>query len=421
MYDDGVLLRRGIEERYRGTVAARRVTIVTGPRQAGKTTLVRGQLSAAATMLSLDEQGVLDAALNDPAGFAALGGRPLVIDEVQRGGEPLVRAIKAQVDRDSSPGQFVLTGSSNFLTIPTISESLAGRAGFVEVWPFTQGELVGVTDRFVDVVFTGVAGLAEYRPSGIARSELLERVCAGGYPEVHELPVGQRPGWFRDYVRTTIERDVVEMSGIRKVAEMGQLLRLLAARSSCELVMTSLIDDSALERQAVYDHRGWLETIHLVTTLPAWSRNLTRRVKRRPKIFLTDPGLAAWLMGKTPAALESPTDPATGALVETFVFAELRRQLTWSETEAALFHWQDRAGAEIDFVLESADGRVVALEVKAGQTPKREWFRWLERMRDTLGDSFIAGVVLYGGQHVLPFGDRLMAVPISALWESALQ
>jgi predicted AAA+ superfamily ATPase len=207
------------------------------------------------------------------------------------------------------------------------------------------------------------------------------------------------------------------MSGIRKVAEMGQLLRLLAARSSCELVMASLINDSALERQAVYDHRGWLETIHLVTTLPAWSRNLTRRVKRRSKVFLTDPGLAAWLMGKTPAALESPTDPATGALLETFVFAELRRQLTWSETEAALFHWQDRAGAEIDFVLESADGRVVALEVKAGQTPKREWFRWLERMRDTLGDSFIAGVVLYGGQHVLPFGDRLMAAPISALWE----
>ncbi len=412
-----MLLRRGIEERYRDTVAARRVTIVTGPRQAGKTTLVRGQLSDAATMRSLDEQGVLDAALEDPAGFVALGGRPLVIDEVQRGGEPLVRAIKARVDRDSTPGQFVLTGSSNFLTVPTIAESLAGRAGFVEVWPFTQGELAGVTDRFVEEIFTGMAGLAEYRPSGMSRHELLERVCAGGYPEVHELSAGQRPGWFRDYVRTTIERDVVEMSGIRKVAEMGQLLRLLAARSGCELVMQSLIEDSALERQAVYDHRGWLETIHLVTTLPAWSRNLTRRVKRRPKVFLTDPGLAAWLIGKTPAALESPTDPATGRLVETFVFAELRRQLTWATTEATLFHWQDRSGGEIDFVLESADGRVAALEVKAGQTPKREWFRWLEHMRDTLGDGFIAGVVLYGGQHVLPFGDRLMAVPITALWE----
>ena len=400
-------------------VAARRVTVVSGPRQSGKTTLVRGESSgAAATMRSLDEQGVLDAALEDPVGFVAVGGRPLIIDEVHRAGEPLVRAIKAQVDRDSTPGQFVLTGSSNFLTVPSISESLAGRAGFVEVWPFTQGELAGVSDRFVDAIFTGgTAGLAGYRPSGISRRELLERVCAGGYPEVHELPAGQRAGWFRDYVRTTIERDVVEMSGIRKVAEMGQLLRLLAARSGCELVMQSLIEDSALERQAVYDHRGWLQTIHLVTTLPAWSRNLTRRVKKRPKVFLTDPGLAAWLMGKTPVALEDPTDPATGQLVETFVFAELRRQLTWAETEAALFHWQDRAGAEVDFVLEAADGRVAALEVKAGQTPKREWFRWLAHMRDTLGEAFTAGVVLYGGQHTLPFGDRLMAVPISALWE----
>jgi predicted AAA+ superfamily ATPase len=412
-----VLLKRAIEERYRETVAARRVTIVNGPRQSGKTTLVRSQLSGVATMRSLDEQGVLDAALEDPAGFVALGGRPLIIDEVHRGGEPLVRAIKAQVDRDRKPGQFVLTGSSNFLTVPSISESLAGRAGFLEVWPFTQGELAGVSDRFVDLIFTGVAALAEYQPRGVDRGELLDRVCTGGYPEVHELPPRQRPGWFRDYVRTTIERDVVELSGIRKVAEMGQLLRLLAARSSCELIMQSIINDSALERQAVYDHRGWLETIHLVTTLPAWSRNLTRRVKKRPKVFITDPGLAAWLMGKTPDALEKPTDSATGRLIETFVFAELCRQLTWAETDATLFHWQDRSGAEIDFVLESADGRVVGLEVKAGQTPKREWFRWLEHMRDTLGESFIAGVVLYGGQHVLPFGERLMAIPIPALWE----
>jgi len=412
-----MMRQRAIEGRYRETVAARRVTVVTGPRQSGKTTLVREQLPDGATMRSLDEQGVLDAALEDPAGFVAVGGRPLVIDEVHRGGEPLVRAIKARVDRDASPGQFVLTGSSNFLTVPTISESLAGRAGFVEVWPFTQGELSGGSDRFVDVVFAGPAALAEYRPGEISRRELLERVCAGGYPEVHRLPARQRPGWFRDYVRTTIERDVVEMSGIRKVAEMGQLLRLLAARTGCELVMRSVIDDSTLERQAVYDHRGWLETIHLVTTLPAWSRNLTRRVKRHPKVFVTDPGLAAWLMGKTPDALENPTDPATGQLVETFVFAELRRQLTWSATEASMFHWRDRSGAEVDFVLESADGRVVALEAKAGQTPKREWFRWLEHMRDSLGDSFVAGVVLYGGEQVLPFGDRLMAVPVSALWE----
>jgi predicted AAA+ superfamily ATPase len=412
-----MLLQRAIESRYRDTVGARRVTVVTGPRQSGKTTLVRTHLGGAGTLRSLDDQGSLDAALADPVGFAALGGRPLVIDEVQRGGEPLVRAIKQAVDLDPSPGQFVLTGSSNFLTVPTISESLAGRAGFVEVWPFTQGEVAGTADGFIDGLFAGTGELGAHRPSGLDRRGLLERVCTGGYPEVHRLPVRQRPGWFRDYVRTTIKRDVVELSGIRKVAEMGQLLRLLAARTAGELVMQSVIDDSPLERQAVYDYRAWLETIHLVTTLPAWSRNLTRRVKRRPKVFLTDPGLAAWLLGKTPAALQDPTDPATGQLVETFVFAELRRQLTWATTDVTMYHWQDRAGAEVDLILEAADERVAGLEVKSGHTPRPEWFRWLTQMRDTLGDKFVAGVALYAGQQILPFGDRLLAAPISTLWD----
>ena len=414
---EAVLLRRAIESRYRETVAARRVTVVTGPRQSGKTTLVTSQLGTG-TLRSLDDEGVLDAARADPVGFIGLGARPLAIDEVQRGGDALVRAIKASVDRDPSPGQFVLTGSSNFLTVPTISESLAGRAAFVEVWPFTQGELGGRVDRFVDRVLAGATVFDGYRPASFDRRELFERVCIGGYPEVHQLGARQRSGWFRDYVRTTIERDVVELSGIRKVAEMGQLLRLFAARTGSELVMQSVIDDAPLERQAVYDHRAWLETIHLITVLPAWSRNLTRRVKRRPKVFVTDPGLAAWLLGKTPAALEDPTDPATGQLVETFVFAELRRQLTWADTDVTMFHWRDRAGAEVDLILEAADGRVVGIEVKAGQTPRREWFRWLATMRDALGDQFVAGVALYSGDEVLPFGDRLLAVPTAALWES---
>jgi predicted AAA+ superfamily ATPase len=416
LYDSVMLLERAVEGRYRDTVAARRVTVVTGPRQSGKTTLVRTQLGAG-TLRSLDDQGTLDAALADPVGFLTLGERPLVIDEVQRAGDPLVRAIKFAVDRDPSPGQFVLTGSSNFLTVPTISESLTGRAGFVEVWPFTQGEVSGAPDRFVDRVLSGPGAFGAYRPGGIGRRDLLERICAGGYPEVRRLPARERPGWFRDYVLTTIERDVVELSGVRKVAEMGQLLRLFAARTGCELVMQGIIDDAPLERQAVYDHRAWLETIHLVTILPAWSRNLTRRVKRHPKVFLTDPGLAAWLLGKTPDALEDPADPATGQLVETFVFTELRRQLTWAATDVTMFHWQDRAGAEVDIVLEAADGRVVGLEVKSGHTPKPEWFRWLGQMRDAIGDKFVAGVALYAGDQVLSFGDRLLATPISALWE----
>ncbi|MEI7859998.1 MAG: DUF4143 domain-containing protein, partial [Acidimicrobiales bacterium] len=278
-------------------------------------------------------------------------------------------------------------------------------------------EIEGTTGNFIDTAFDGTPTLSEHRPSGVRRHDILERVCAGGYPEVHQLPAPQRAPWFRDYVRTTIERDVVELSGIRKVPEIHQLLRLLAARTGCELVMQNVINDSALERQAVYDHRAWLETIYLVSTLPSWSRNLTRRIKKRPKVFIADPGLASWLLGKTPDALDDPTDPATGQLVETFVYDELRRQLSWATVEASLFHWQDRDGAEVDLVIEAGDGRVVGLEVKSGQTPKREWFRWLELMRDKLGSQFVAGITLYAGDQVLPFGDRMLAAPISALWE----
>ena len=205
-----MLLARAVEARYRGTVAARRVTIVTGPRQSGKTTLVRAQLGDG-TFRSLDDQATLSAAVADPAGFLALGTKPLVIDEIQRAGEPLVRAIKLNVDRDPAPSQFVLTGSSNFLTVPTISESLAGRAGFVEVWPFTQGEITGSPDRFIDRALSGADAFLTYRPGGLSRRELLERICSGGYPEVQRLPARERPGWCRDYVATTIEPDVVEL------------------------------------------------------------------------------------------------------------------------------------------------------------------------------------------------------------------
>lgn len=412
-------LRRAIAPRLQETVAARRVTVVTGPRQAGKTTLAGLLLRTLDTgeLRSLDEPGFLEAARADPVGFVTSGVRPLILDEVQRVGEPLVRAVKAQVDRDPTPGQFVLTGSSNFLTVPTISESLAGRAGFVEVWPFTQGELADRPERFLDTVLAEPGELADFQPTRLSKADLLQRVVAGGYPEVQRLRGPQRSGWFRDYVRTTVERDIVELAGIRKVNELHQLLRLFAARTGSELVMQGVIDDSALERQAVYDHRAWLETVYLVMTVPAWSRNLTQRVKRRPKVYITDPGLAAWLLGKGVEALADPLDPATGPLIETFVVAELRRQRTWAETEVSMYHFQDRDGAEVDLILESADGRVVAIEVTAGQTPKREWFHWLARVRDRLGDPFVLGLVLYAGEQVLRFGDRLLAVPISTIWE----
>ncbi|MGH8909094.1 MAG: ATP-binding protein [Egibacteraceae bacterium] len=408
---------RNIEPVMCETIASRRVTAVTGPRQSGKTTLVT-KLAAklGGTLRQLDDEALLRAAIDDPVGFVTAGRRPLVIDEIQRAGDPLVRAIKAEVDRNQDPGQFVLTGSSNFLTVPGLTESLAGRAAFMQLGPFTQGEVAGVVERFIDTAFqepqrlrrlpTGKEGLGDY----------LARICAGGYPEVQRLPPRQRTRWYADYLHSITQRDIVELGGIRKAGELPKLLRLLAARTASELVMQHIIDDAAVARQAVYDYVALLRTVYLVHEIPSWSRNLTARVKRHPKVYISDSGLAAHLLGKGPGALGRPDEPATGPLMETFVVNELQRQTSWAETAVTLFHFRDRQGAEVDVVLEAADGRVVALEVKAGLSFRPKSLDWLAKLRDLLDGDFVHGILLYAGRDALPLGDRLTALPISALW-----
>lgn len=409
---------RGIRRLLAETVSARRVTILTGPRQSGKTTLAEQFLAelSRGTLRRLDNPTLLEAATADPIGFVAAGERPLVIDEIQHAGDPLVRAIKERVDRDPTPGQFLLTGSMDFLTAPTISESLAGRAAFLEVWPLTQGELAGSPERFIDIVFDEPDRLRDRPASRLAQQHYLERLCRGGYPEAVRLSPRMRGRWFADYVRTIIDRDITEQFGLRKADELRQLLRLFAARTAGELVMEGVAADATVAKQTVYEHRAWLETAHLLRRIPAWSRNLTARAKRRAKVLIPDPGLAAWLLGKSPQALARPTDPATGQLVETFVATELLRQMAWADIEVSLWHWQDRDGAEIDLVLEAADGRVLGIEVKAGATPTAESFKWLTIMRDRVGTDFVHGIMFYTGNEVVPFGDRLTALPIEVLW-----
>lgn len=413
-----MLYPRGIQPILFETVTARRVTILTGPRQSGKTTLAQRFIAdlGHGTMRRLDDPAVLAAAKTDPVGFVATGTPPIVIDEIQHIGDPLVRAIKQRVDEDSTPGRYLLTGSANFLTTPTISESLAGRAAFLDVWPLSQGELRGAPERFIDHVF-GHSDAARVLPnSSLTRLDYLDLLCRGGYPEAVGLTPRMRRRWFGDYVKTIIEHDISEQFGLRKTAELHQLLRLLAARTANELAMAAIIEHADVERQTVYDHRAWLETAYLLHPIPAWSRNLTTRAKKREKVLIPDPGLAAWLLGKDPDALANPMDPATGQLIETFVATELLRQTAWAELDVSLWHWQDRDGGEVDLILEATDGRVIGIEVKASASPTSRWFRWLKQIRDKLGAQFVHGIVLYTGTETLPFGDRLTAAPISCMW-----
>lgn len=336
----------------------------------------------AATFVSLDDSSQLAIALDDPRTFARQRPQPVIIDEIHRAGDPLILAIKQVVDEDWRPGQFVLSGSTRFLGVPTLSESLAGRVGFVELRPFAVAERAGGTGDFCDQAFTDPASVTG-RQSPWTREDYLKLICQGSYPEVLRL-VSARAlrSWFHGYIETVISRDIREFAHVAKAEAIPDLLSLVASA-------------------------------------PAWSTNFSSRVTHAPKTYVTDSGLAAYLLDVDAEVLVPPGHPALGGLLETFVFAELLKLTTFAERHVTVRHYRDRDKREIDFILERRDGSIIGIEVKASATPKPDDARHLRWLRDNLGDRFRAGYVLHLGNTNLPSGDRIFFTPLSALWDHA--
>lgn len=390
------------------------VVVVAGPRQAGKSTLAEHVVADAdGIWLTLDDAAVLDAARTDPVGFIS-GRRGLVgIDEAQRVPE-LLLAVKADVDQDRRPGRFLLTGSTRLLGAPKLADSLAGRMEALTLWPFTQVELgdSGAAAELIDRAFGD--DLSGLRPSPATKADVLERAVAGGFLPALERTNRRRTAWFDSYVRGVIDREVRSLTDATYLRELPRLLRLCAARTSGELNIADLARDIGLSRTTTDSYLAHLEAVFLVQTIPAWSTNLTARVVHRPKLTITDTGLAARLLG---GRLRTDADLA-GRLIETFVAGELRAQSEWSRTRPGLYHFRDRDGAEVDLVLESGDGRVVGIEVKAGATVRAEDLRGLRLLEQRLGADFAAGVVLCTAPEPRHLGGRLWTMPLSALWHA---
>ncbi len=392
-----------------------RVVVINGARQTGKSTLAR-IVAADHTIVDLrflDDAGTRSAAATDPTAFVRHRGL-MVIDEVQRVPD-LMLAIKHAVDSDPSPGQFLLTGSARLLALHSIPDLLPGRSETVELWPLSQGELHGTQDRFVEAIFTHGADLA-IPPSALVRSDYIDRALTGGYPEaVSRGDSGRRARFFESYVSDMINRDVRQVTEIERPVDMRRLLNVLAAQMATLPVPGTLAGSLNLPASTLKRYLDLLELLFLVRRIPAWSTNLTTRAVAAPKLIVLDSGLAGHLAGITRRRADHPTAPI-GPLLENFVLAELARQLTWGTEPVTLHHYRDRDGYEVDAVLEHPSGEVVAIEVKAAATVRSEDFRGIRRLARKLGDRLLAGIVLHAGQQPLPFGERLRALPISALW-----
>lgn len=394
------------------------VVAINGARQVGKSTLARSfATDRGATLVSLDDEVARRAAGDDPRGFVERDSSvvPLIIDEVQLETR-LFRAVKAALDRDRQPGRFLLTGSTRLLSTPDFADAFVGRIEIVELWPLSQGEIDDAPDGFIDWAFQSKRGPIDL--VGLDRRHYGSILTRGGFPEVVLREPRRRGRWFESYLVTLTEKVIQQVSAIERSAEIPRIIRFCAARSGDELNISKLASDLALPRRTLDGYLALLSNVFVLQLIPAWSTNISRKVIRRPKITMVDSGLAAHLVGLTPSRLEDPTS-RIGPLLQSFVAMELRKQLTWCSNRASLWHFRDGDGAEVDLVLEHADGRVIGIETKFAKSVSSRDIAGLRFLAERLGDRFHGGFVLSAMPEIVPLGNRITALPIEALWRAA--
>jgi len=402
---------RFVESRIREALRDTPVVALSGPRQSGKTTLAR-LVAQDRAYLTLDDATTLEAARSDPTGFVR-GLDMAIIDEVQRAPD-LMLALKRSVDEDRRPGRFLVTGSANLLTMKAARESLAGRMEVISLLPLAQAEVLAWPEpAFLTAAFSG--SLPKTTKPVVGR-ELVEIVMTGGYPDVlaRETP-RRRRDWCRAYIEAIAERDVRDISAIEKPNEIPNLIRVAAHHSAQLLNVSTIGVDLRLARKTVESYLEVLEQLFLIRRLEPWHRNDLNRLIKTPKLHFLDSALLAAAKAVTAERIAADRS-LFGPLLETFVYAELEKLASWSDDRLRFSHYRDKDQLEVDIVIESEDGGMVGVEVKAAATVTAADFKALRRLSDIAGKAFRLGVVLYDGDQTVSFGDNLAAAPIASLW-----
>lgn len=405
------LYPRQIEARIAEAMSDTPVVLLAGPRQAGKTTLVRQTAANGMHYLSLDDEVTLLSAKTDPVGMIRNLDRA-VIDEIQRAPQ-LLLAIKKSVDEDRRPGRFLLTGSANLMSLPTVADSLAGRMETLSLLPLSQSEIEGQSANWLDNIFSGLILKSSVHSHD---SDLVERVLKGGYPEAIARPTSKRRmTWCRQYIDAIIARDVRDIFTIEKFDHLPRFLNALAQSAGQMCNYVQLGGQVGIDGKTAARYISIFEQLYLLKRVEVWARNHLNRIVKTSKLQFIDSGLLATLINLTPTEAQQDRTRFGNAL-ETFVFGELLKHNTTSDNDYRLMYYRDTEKFEVDIVIENAEGYLVGIEVKSSAVINTSDLRGLKKFSKLAGDKLKMNVILYDGDETLPLGDRIWAVPLASLW-----
>jgi predicted AAA+ superfamily ATPase len=411
------MFTRCLTERLQRLLGVMPAVYLQGARQTGKTTLAKQLLEAGVLRdyVSFDDPLVRTAAQRDPVGFVRSLQVGTAIDEAQLVPE-VMPVLKMRIDESRAAGMFLLTGSASPLAHAQVADAMVGRMVALQLLPLSQAELAGSAVNWVAQAFAEPTISARYPDS----ADLTARLTRGGYPVAVALDDSNtRAEWLRSYADALITRDLQTLGGVERQDAVLTLLRLLAANPCATANIAGLSRETGVAQATLSRYLSLLTNLFMAHPVPAWYADLGKRLLKAPKLMLNDTGLAVALAGFGETRLEREPTYA-GKLLENFVGMELLKHIHCGDTQTRLYHLRTDKGIEVDFVLESAQGELVGVEVKRRSTLHADDFRGLRWLQSAVPERFRLGVVFYTGERSLPMGEGLWAVPITALWSEPL-
>ncbi|MFK5976525.1 MAG: ATP-binding protein [Sulfurovum sp.] len=406
------MYKRSVDNILKEALQISPVVLLSGARQVGKSTLC---LSLGQEYRVFDDLSQRESALNDPKGYIESLPKPITLDEIQKVPEVL-EGVKMSVDRKRINGSFLLTGSANVLDMKKAKDTLAGRLIEIEMHTLSQKEIAHKSEEnIIDILFEqGVSALTNTK---ISYNEILTAIIKGGYPEILKIDSSRGKSlWFNAYISTYVERDIRDVGELRDISAFIRFYNVIAPRSCGLINKSSLASDTNLSEATVNNYLSMLEMIYQISLLQPFSSNVSKRFIKSSKFYMRDSGVFCHLLGiRTADELINSTHK--GDAVETFVYAELLKHISYSLNQPQIYHYRTNDKKEIDFIVQKAD-KIFAMEIKSSQTIKREAFKHIIDFQNKSSKEII-GIVFYGGEEILSFGDAehlRYAVPLGVLF-----